>query len=173
MQPRLATRGAEGFGTVSTGTDATQVIVAKDARGMAVGKSDLDGIVADRRGSLRARLRLEHRQSGRRCRTRAGEGALSYALVIASGAGTLVAKISEIVVAGVTIGPDNVDTGAAGYVNFYRGGFFAGIKRDRHRASANVSLSCRCSNRRAGWDCHADRSWDGRGSCRCAGRVRG
>jgi hypothetical protein len=166
-------RCAKGFGTVGTRADAAQVIVAENTGGMAVGKRDLDGVVADRGCCLRARPRLEHRQSSCGRRARAGKGALSYPLVIASGAGAFVAKISKIVMTGVTVGPGDVDTRAAGDVNFYRRRFFAGIKRNGHRASGNVTLSCRCSNRRAGWDCHADTFSDDPGSCRSVDRVRG
>src|SRR5260370_42172195 len=35
------------------------------------------------------------------------------------------------------VGPGNIHAGAAGHMNFHRGGFFAGIKRDGHRASGS------------------------------------
>ncbi len=37
------------------------MIVAEDASRVAVGKRDLNGVVANRRGRLRTRFRLEHR----------------------------------------------------------------------------------------------------------------
>jgi hypothetical protein len=58
---------------------------------------------------------------------RTGAGALSYALIVARGTGAFVAKIGEIVVAGVAVGPDDVDTGAGGYMNLYGGGFLSGV----------------------------------------------
>jgi len=61
-----------------------------------------------------------------------GDSALSYPLIIAGGAGTLFAEICEIVVTCVSVRPGDVNTGAAGYVNFYGGWFFAGIDWDRH-----------------------------------------
>jgi len=136
---RSGSRGAEGFGAVGAGADAAEMIVAVDAGCVAVAEGNLNGVIADLRGSLRARLGLEHRQRGSGGVTRAGRSALSDPLVIASGAGTFLAKISEIVVAGVTIGPRNVDAGAAAHMNFHRGGLFAGIKGDGHRVSGKPS----------------------------------
>src|SRR5258708_10899413 len=147
----LAASGAEGFGAVSAGADAAEVVVAVDAGGMAVGESDLDGVVANLSGSFGAGLGLEHRQRRRGSCPRGGKTELLDPLVIASGPGALVAKIREIVMTGVTVGPGNVDAGAAGYMDFYRGWLFAGIDRDGHCASANVNpCTYRCSNRQAG-----------------------
>src|SRR6266849_1450868 len=129
--------GAEGVGAVSAGANAAEVIVAVNAGGVAVAEGDLNGVIADLRGGFRARLGLEHRESGGGDGTGTGKGALSYPLVIASGAGAFLAKISEIVVTGMTIGPGNVDAGAAAHVNFHGGRLFARIQRDGHRASGN------------------------------------
>jgi len=131
--------GTEGLSAVGAGANATEVVVAEDARGVAVGKGDLDGVVAHCSGGLRARFGLKHGQSGGSSGTRTGPGALSYALVITCGARTFIAKVGEIVVTRVTVGPGNVDTGAAGYMDFYRGWLLAGINRNGHRISRSRS----------------------------------
>lgn len=123
---------AEGFAAFGAGADAAKMVVAVDAGSVAVGEGDLDGVIAHRSGGFRARFGLKHRQRRRRDRTRAGTGALPYPLVIARGAGTFVAKIREIVVAGVAVGPQDVDTGAAGYVNLHAGGLFPGVDGNGH-----------------------------------------
>jgi len=122
----------EGLGAVGAGANATEVVVAEDACGVAVGKGDLDGVVAHRSGGLRARFGLKHGQSGGSSGTRTGPGALSYALIITCGTRTFIAKVGEIVVTRVTVGPSDVDAGAAGYVHFYAGGLFSGIDRNGH-----------------------------------------
>ena len=126
--------GAEGFRAFGAGADAAEVVVAEDAGGVAVGEGDLDGVIADGGGLLCAGFGLEHGQGRGGNRSCAGVGALPYALVIASGAGAFVAEISKIVMTGVTVGPGNVDAGAASYMNFNRRRFLAGIKRNGHRA---------------------------------------
>jgi hypothetical protein len=70
---------------------------------VAVRKRDLNRIIADRRGRLRARLRLEHRQGSSRRGARAGKSTFSYPLVIARSTRTLLAEICEIVVTRVTV----------------------------------------------------------------------
>src|SRR6267142_2766024 len=125
-------RGTEGLGAVRAGANTAEMIVAEDASRVAVGKRDLNGVVANRGRRLRARLRLKHRQRGGRSGSSAGDSALSYPFIIAGGAGTLFAKIREIVMTCVTVRPGDVNTGAAGYVNFYVGRFFAGIDWDGH-----------------------------------------
>src|SRR5258708_5598839 len=141
---------AEGFGALAAGADAAEVVVAEDSGGVAVGESDLYGVIADFGRGFGAGLSLEHRQRRGGSWPCGGKSELLDPLVIASGAGALVAKIREIVMTGVTVGPSNVDAGAAGYMNFYRSGLFAGIDRDGHCASANVNpCPCRCSNRQA------------------------
>ena len=125
-------RGAEGLGAVRAGANTAEMIVAEDAGRVAVGKRDLNGVVANRGRRLRARLRLKHRQRGGGSGSSAGYSALSYPLIIAGGAGTLFAKIREIVVTCVSVRPGDVNTGAAGYVNLYAGRFFAGIDWNGH-----------------------------------------
>src|SRR6266404_3395167 len=51
---------AEGFGTFRAGADVTEMVVAIDAGGMAIGKANLDCVVANLRGGLGLGLRLEH-----------------------------------------------------------------------------------------------------------------
>ena len=53
--------GAEGLGAVRAGANTAEMIVAEDAGCVAVSKRDLNGVIANRRGRLRARLRLKHR----------------------------------------------------------------------------------------------------------------
>lgn len=79
------------------------MIVAKDAGSVAVGKRYLNRVIADRRGRLRARLGLEHRQCGRRNRARSSESTLSYPLVVTRRARTLFAKVREIIMARMTV----------------------------------------------------------------------
>ena len=129
---RSGRRGAESLGAVRAGANTAEMIVAEDAGRVAVGKRDLNGVVANRGRRLRARLRLKHRQRGGGSGSSAGDSALSYPLIIAGGAGTLFAKIREVVVTCVSVRPGDVNTGAAGYVNFYAGRFFAGIDGNGH-----------------------------------------
>jgi len=51
---------AKRFGALRARANRTQVIVAIDARRVAVVEADLDGIVADLSGGCRAELRFEH-----------------------------------------------------------------------------------------------------------------
>ena len=97
------------------------MVVAIDAGGMAIRKADLHGVVADDRGGLRAGLGLEHRQreKGVAPRRRRGESFFFAALVVARRAGTLFAQIREIVVAGVAVGPGDVDSRASFDVHLY------------------------------------------------------
>src|SRR5258707_13076914 len=98
------------------------MIVAVDARSVAVAKGDLNSVIADLRGHLRARLGLKHRESCCGGGPRTGKGALSYPLIVASGTGTFLAKISEIESTRVTIQPGNIHAIAAAHINFNRGG---------------------------------------------------
>ena len=125
-------RGAKRFRTLGAGADAAQVIVAVDAGGVAVGEGDLNGVVADGGSLLRARLGLEHRQSRCGGGVRASRSALSDPLVVASGTRAFFAKIREIIMAGMTIGPGDVDAGSASHMNFYGAGFFSGVDGNGH-----------------------------------------
>jgi hypothetical protein len=131
--------GAEGLGAGRTGADGAEMVVAVDAGGMAVGERELDGVVSDGVGGFGGGLGLEHGENGGRSRTRGGEGGFLFALVVAGGAGTFVAEIGEVVVAGVAVGPGDVHTSAGGDVNFYAGGFFSWIKRSGHRKRVDSS----------------------------------
>ena len=127
------------------------MIVAEDAGRVAVGKRDLNGVVANRRCRLGARLRLKHRQRGGGSGSSGGDSALSYPLIIAGGAGTLFAEIREIVMTCVTVRPGNVDAGPAGYVNFYGGWFFAGIDWNGHDWSKVESQQFTVESRAKVW----------------------
>ena len=128
----LSAGGAKGFGAVGAGADAAEMVVTENAGGVAIAESDLDGVIAHGGSLLRARLGLKHRERGRSDGSRNGAGVLSNAFVIAGGAGTFFAKIGKIVVARVAVGPNDVDTRAAGYVNLYAGGLFSGIDGNGH-----------------------------------------
>jgi len=91
------------------------MLVAIDAGGMAIRKADLHRVVADDCSRLRAGFGLEHRKR-RKCvggGRRGGESFFLAALIVAGGAGTFFAQVSEIVVAGVAIGPGDVDSRAS------------------------------------------------------------
>ena len=110
------------------------MIVGVDARGVAIRKSDLNRVIPYLRSGLSARLGLEHGQRRRRCHSR-GEGFESFflaALVVAGRAGTLVAQIRKIVMAGVAVSPGDVYTGAARYVNFDASWLFSQVERSGH-----------------------------------------
>src|SRR5437763_2560101 len=96
------------------------MIVGVDARGVAIRKSDLNGVIPYLRSGLSARLGLEHGQGRRRCHSR-GEGFESFflaALVVGGRAGTFVAQIRKIVMAGVAGRREDLFTGASRYVIF-------------------------------------------------------
>src|SRR5437879_1897155 len=117
-----SSRSSESAGAIRAGADASEVIIAEDAGGVAVGKGDLDGVIADGCGLLSASLGLKHGQGCRGSWRGTRKRGFSYSLVIARSARTFVAQVWEIVMAGVAVGPDDVDTRAAGHVNFYAGG---------------------------------------------------
>ena len=105
---------------------SAEVIVAEDSGGMPICETDLNSVVADLGGGLRAGFRLKHGQEGRREEIRGGRHRIFFrALVVACRTGALIAKVGEIVVAGMAVGPGDVDTRAGFYVDFYRGGFFS------------------------------------------------
>ena len=110
------------------------MFVAIDAGGVAIRKGDLQGVVADDGGPLRAWLGFKHGKrrkgvGGGRCR---GESFLFAALVVARGARTLFAQIGEVVVAGVAIGPGDVYTSAGLDVHFHGGRLPSRIEWNRH-----------------------------------------
>src|SRR5580693_8975473 len=109
------------------------MIVAVDAGRMAVGEADGNGVAAYLRGGLRTRLRLKHRQRGKRTASgrRGGERFFLAALVVACGAGTLFPQICEFVVARMAVGPCNVDASARLYMHLYVSGLFSRIKWNR------------------------------------------
>src|SRR5690349_23553416 len=110
------------------------MVVRVDARGVAVGKRDLNGVIPHLRGSFGTRLGLEHGQRRRRrhsLRERLESFFLS-AFVVAGSAGALVAQVCEIVMAGVAVGPGDVHTGAARNVNFHASGLFSRVEGSWH-----------------------------------------
>ena len=118
----------------AAGADGAEIVVGKDAGGVAVGERDLDGVVADLRGGLRAGLGLKHGKRGE-WRGRRRELALLVALFVACGAGAVLAEIGEVVVAGVAVGPSDVNSCAGRDVDLYAGGFAALVEGERHGKS--------------------------------------
>jgi hypothetical protein len=109
------------------------VFVAEDASVVAIVEIDLHGVIADLGGGLGAHFGFVHGQGGRG--DGSGFGAWMFlldALVVAGGARAFIAEISKIVMAGVIVGPGDVDARAAGDVNFYVQRFFALIDWGGH-----------------------------------------
>jgi hypothetical protein len=152
---KLQRRSEVGIGTVFAGAvlagaNRSQEIEAKNAGGVAVVEIDLQGVVADGACGLRRYFRLEHGQERRiqyegRCKLgivffqlHVFFPALRFflALVIAHRAWALFAQIREIVVAGMIIGPGDVDPRSGGHVHFHAGRFSSCIDRDGHGRAA-------------------------------------
>ena len=112
---------------------------------MSIVEIDLQGVIADGMRSLRAEFGLEH---GKRRRTHDRmrsvrifffQALIIYSLlfffpslVVTHRAGTLFSQIGEIVVAGVAVGPGDVDTAPRGHVHLYASGLPSFIERYRH-----------------------------------------
>ena len=94
----------------------------------------MNGVLADGRGGLRARLGLEHwqRSRGSKRRRRFGERFFFDAFVVTGGARTVFAEICEIEVAGVAVGPGDVHTSAGADVNLHAGGLASLVDGKRH-----------------------------------------
>jgi hypothetical protein len=133
---------SEGFGAFGAGADATEVVVAVDARRVAVGEVDLNSVAADGSGRPSARFRFEHRKRGRRSEPRCHrlELLLLAALIVAGGAGALFAQIDKIVVACVTVSPGDVHSSAGRYVNLDAGWLFSRVEGGRHDFGADSTL---------------------------------
>jgi hypothetical protein len=111
------------------------MFVTINTSGVAVREADLYSIVADDRGGFGARLGLKHRQ-GRKCGTPrgscCGEGFFFSTLIVAGGTGTFVPQIGEVVVAGVAIGPGDVNASARLHVYFHGGRLSSRIEWKGH-----------------------------------------
>ena len=110
----------KGCGAIGAGADGAEVFVAEDASVVAIVEIDLHGVIADLGGGLGAHFGFVHGQGGR------GDGSgfgawmfLLEALVVAGGAGAFIAEIRKIVMAGVIVGPGDIDARTAGDVDFY------------------------------------------------------
>ena len=117
--------------------DRSQEIEAVDARAMPVIEIDLQGVVADRMSGARGDLRFKH---GKQRRTRRrprlmGRDCFLLPLIIAHGAWTFFAQIRKAIVAGVTIGPGNIDAGARRHVHLHTGRFSPNIDGYGHRVT--------------------------------------
>jgi hypothetical protein len=130
---KLGIRFTEGGGAFGAGAVSAEIVVAEDAGGMAIVEIDLDGVVAYLRGGLRARRGLVHGQERRGGEVHGSEIFFFGALVVAGGAGAVVAEIREIEVAGVAVGPGDVDPSAGFHVNLDRDGFLALVEWCGHR----------------------------------------
>ncbi len=124
----------QGLGALSTGANGAEKFVAVDTGGVAVRKADLQGVIADDCGGLRARLGFKHGKrrkgiGGGRCR---GERFFLTALVVACGAGAFFAQIGEVVMAGVAVGPGDVDSCASLNVDLHGGRLPSRIEWNGH-----------------------------------------
>src|SRR5256885_4458177 len=137
---RLASGGAKDFGAFTAGADVAQVFVAVNSGGVAIIEGDLDGVVADRGGCLRARLGLEHGQRRGGSWTGGSQGALFLSLIVASCTGALFTQIDEIVVAAVAVGPSDIHAGPARDVDVDAGGVFASLDGDRHAVKSTLQV---------------------------------
>ena len=115
------------------------MVVAVDTRGMAVGKGELDGVVAHRVGGFRGGLRLEHGEGGGGGWAGCREGDFLFALVVASSARAFVAKVGKVVVAGVAVRPSDIYASARGDVDFHASGLFALVDGSGHGARSTVN----------------------------------
>src|SRR5262249_32015139 len=99
---------------------------------------------------------------------------LFFPLVATGGARAFVAKIGEIVVAGVAVGPGDVHTCSGRDMNLNRGRLLTRIEKNGHRkVGSSPTCAFRGSSRRREWESRAGTFSDGRGTCRCADRVPG
>src|SRR5580704_7580749 len=140
---------AERLGAGGAGADRAEMIVAIDARGVAVGEGDLNGVVADRGGGFGAGLGFEHGEHRGGGWTRSREGGLFPALIVTGGARALISEVVKVVVACVAVGPGDVHAGSAGDVDFHAGGFFARVYGSGHEIGSTVaSLPFRARKRK-------------------------
>lgn len=114
--------GAEGSLALVAGAVGAEIVVTEDAGRVPVVETDLDGVVADLSSGIGARFGLVHGEEGGGRETRRDRGVLVAALIIAGGAGAIVAQIGEIKVTGVAVGPGDVDASTGFYVDFDGGG---------------------------------------------------
>jgi len=133
--------GGGGLGAFSAGADGAEMVVGIDAGGVAVGEGDLDSVIPYLRGGGGSRFGFEHWQGRRGCEGGRSfcERTLFVALVVARGAGTLIAEIGKIEMGDVAIGPGDVDAGVGGDMDFDAGGFAAGMEWDGHRRGSRRS----------------------------------
>ena len=143
--------GPEKEGTLRAGTNGAEIIEAVDSRGMAIVKVNLQSVVAHRMRGLGGEPRLEHRQE-RRTQGKSGRawiftsqlriffkaGLFLLPLVIAHGAGALLAQVGEIEMADVFVGPCDIHTSAGRNVDFYLGRFSARIDGNRHECLYSI-----------------------------------
>src|SRR5580693_9697154 len=145
-------------GAFLAGANGSQEIEAVDSGRVAVVKINLQGVVADGVRRLCRQLRFVHGEQRRtRRRGRDARGIFFFQLlvfllplrlflplVVAHGAGTFLAEIGEVVVAGVAVGPSYVDSFSGRHVHFHVGRFSSRIDGNGH-GSATLFLCQRGS----------------------------
>src|SRR5580704_6537002 len=110
---------AKRFGAFLARTQGAKVGITENPRRMAVIETDLDCVIADLRGCLRAQFRLVHRQKRRSWKFLRRMRFFLFPFVVASRTGTVVSEKGEVKMAGVAVGPPNVDTRSRFHVDFY------------------------------------------------------
>src|SRR6516164_5412368 len=103
---------------------------------MTVVEIDLYGVVADLGSGIGARLRFVHGEKWRGGEITSDHGAFFGAFVVAGGTRAFFAEVGKFVVAGVSVGPGDVDAGAGFDVDFDGGGFLALVDGCGHRESS-------------------------------------
>lgn len=129
---RLSLRFTESGFALVAGALLAEVVVAEDAGGVAIVEIDLDGVVADLRGGIGAGLWLVHGEKRGSRKIQGGQIFFFGAFIVAGGARAIVAEIREVEVAGVAVGPGDVDTSAGFHVDFDSDGFFALVEGCGH-----------------------------------------
>jgi hypothetical protein len=127
--------------------DCPQIVEAVNSSRVPVVEVDLHSVVADSMRGLGAEFGLEHgEQRGIQRRSRCLHGIFLFqllifplpirlflSLIIAHRARTLFPEIREVVMAGVAVGPRDVNAGARGHVHLYTRGFSSFIDGYWHR----------------------------------------
>lgn len=114
------------------GANLAQMIKTIDARGVSVGELDLNSIGSNGRGCSSSHLRLVHRKS-RRWAGATMIGAALFMAFSARCARTVFAQIRKFVMAGMSVGPGNVDARSRRNVNLHINWLFPNVQWQRHK----------------------------------------
>jgi hypothetical protein len=120
--------GAEFALASFAGANLPQMPEAVNSSRVIVREVDLNRIVSDRFRAFGGNARLIHWK----CSGAASCGRLLLALIVAIGAGAVVAKVGKGIAARVSIRPNHIHSRARGNVDLQARWFFALIKRQRH-----------------------------------------